>query len=248
MKPKRIELIIKNLELDTFNDILMKIFFRERSPNYPVCIDLDYIGHFNEYYETTFYEEDFETFRFSLASVDSSVDDWRVLAKIHQSKISSQIGVIVLGEEEQVEEWEKVNSITEKLITKIQQFGGEIVFVDPTEFMLLNLIPEKDKSKKQEKPNKIDSKKRSLSAEEEKLIVDFNKLKESTKNEYRRRYILIIRCKELMNQNYRDGIVEKPPRISKKDIIDCIYDDTGEVLSDNTFLRTKNYGKLGLLD
>ena len=93
MKPNRIELNIKNLDIDIFNEILMKFFFRERSSNYPVCIDLDYSSYFIEYNETTYYEEDYDTFRFSVAPMDSSGDEWKVLAKIHQFKISSQLGM-----------------------------------------------------------------------------------------------------------------------------------------------------------
>ena len=159
-----------------------------------------------------------------------------------------KLRIIILGEEEQVGEWDNVISITENIITKIQQFGGEILLADPIEFMHLNLIPEKDKSKKQKKSRKIELKNLQFSEEDKGIIAEFNKLKEDTKEEFRKRFALIKEYKQLMQEEYNAGVYDTAPKISTKDIIDYIYNETTEKVSDQTLYRTKQYGKLGLLD
>jgi hypothetical protein len=248
MKSNRKELVIKNLELEAFNKILMQFFFRKRSPNYPVCVDLEYFTYFNEDNGTSFEVEDFDTFNISVAPIDFFIDDWRIIARIYQSKIASQLGITILGEEEFIEDWDKVINLTEIITTMIKQYRGEIVSSDPIESVHKKLPQEKNKPEKKKKPGKIDSKNPTISAVDKKMIAEFNKLKENTKDEFRKRWAIINEYKRQNKEEFDNGVYEKPPRITAQDIIDYIYKETGEIVSDQTLYRTKHYGKLKLLD
>ena len=248
MKPNRIELNIINLDIDVFNDILKKFFLRERSSIYPICVDVDKASYWDENYsETYYYGEDTETFRFSMAPIDFSFDDWRVLAKIHQFKLSSQLGVIIIGEEEQAEEWENVISITEKIIIKIQQFEGEIVFADPVQLMPAKLFLNKEDSKGTNIQNRKNDQKVNRNRPSENLLEEWNKLSKTTKDMYRK---VLNQINDLEDQYYElsksKGVENPKPTTNEQ--IEMIHNATGEVISERTLRRIKRYKNIEILE
>jgi hypothetical protein len=141
-----------------------------------------------------------------------------------------------------IPEFEKIN---QEIINKLSPtWQVESLPVDDHKLVILN----EDKSKKQKKSNKVESESFSLRTEDEKIIEEFKNLKTTTQKEFRTRYALIQEYREVMKKEYDNGPIDKPPKITNKDIIEYIYNETLENISEQTLYRTKQYGKLGLLD
>ena len=116
----------------------MDFFSGDHSPNHPICVYNEWIIKSKEPFEAVL---DLNSFRIAEAPEDFHHEASRTLARIRHQEYSSRLIVFIQGEEGEVDDWDKVISITKNIIAKIREFEYEIISVVPTELMPAEFFP-----------------------------------------------------------------------------------------------------------
>lgn len=140
---RRIEIILANVKVVYFQNLLIDFFSRSRSPDFPTHVLFE--ANHRPSKIKSYVELHFSNFRIGVAA-EKKDEPSQELAKIVIQSYPTHL-VVFIEEIEDETEWEKVENLVRKIIVKVQQLDIEIIIVEP-----IALNPMKVKNEEGELP------------------------------------------------------------------------------------------------